>query len=109
MMVSRTFLLRVNPAEKKPRPGVMTMTRAAAARAHAVFPESISIGTTHNLPLCLCDNLSRVQGRLCYARVTRALSNCYAGPRPTHRPEQWSRGAIEPDRIACHSEREPRP
>src|SRR3972149_10467319 len=73
----------------------MNMTRAAAVSIHAVSPEFISIGTTHNLPLCLCEKVI-TSGR------EAVLRPCYSGikqllrwPPPHRRPkQQWSKNRI---------------
>src|SRR3972149_11012418 len=55
----------------------MNMTRAAAVSIHAVSPEFISIGTTHNLPLYLCEEVITSGGeavlRPCYAGIKQLL------------------------------------
>src|SRR3989304_6574415 len=60
----------------------LNMTRAAAVSIHAVSPECISIGTTHNLPLYLCEKVitsgREVVLRPCYAGIKQLLR----GPAP---------------------------
>src|SRR3989337_2801351 len=80
----------------------MNMTRAAAVSMHGVSPDFISIGTTHNLPLCLCEKVitsgREVVLRPCYAGIKQLLR----GPAPHSPPrtvEQGSNRASAPQML----------
>src|SRR3990172_2084177 len=69
----------------------MNMTRAAAARTHAVFPLSITSGMTNSHPLwkIAWGNGNTGVTALCYGGVTAGLNGCYGASHPA------SPGAIE--------------